>query len=209
MENTIIRTMKLGNQEQKSILRKEILQKRNSMNLAEVSDKSKLIQENLIRDPEFIRAKSIGLYLPIGSEVETSCIITHVLNLGMILLLPRIVDHDLRYHVVDQNDFDKDMFDTNKFGIKEPKLQNSSVDFMDILIIPGIVFDNYGYRIGYGYGYYDRYISNKTFSKCIGLAFDFQFIKSRIPVFSYDQKIDLLITESGKHVFNPSTFSMQ
>lgn len=201
--------MKLGNQEQKSILRKEILQKRNSMNLAEVSDKSKLIQENLIRDPEFIRAKSIGLYLPIGSEVETSCIITHVLNLGMILLLPRIVDHDLRYHVVDQNDFDKDMFDTNKFGIKEPKLQNSSVDFMDILIIPGIVFDNYGYRIGYGYGYYDRYISNKTFSKCIGLAFDFQFIKSRIPVFSYDQKIDLLITESGKHVFNPSTFSMQ
>ena len=201
--------MKFGNQEQKSILRKEILRKRNSMNLAEVSDKSKLIQENLIRDPEFIRAKSIGLYLPIGSEVETSCIITQVLNLGMILLLPRIVDHDLRYHIVDQKDFDKDMFDTNKFGIKEPKLQNSSVDFIDILIIPGIVFDNYGYRIGYGYGYYDRYISNKKFSKCIGLAFDFQFIKSHIPVFSYDQKIDLLITESGKHVFNPSTVSMQ
>lgn len=201
--------MKFGNQEQKSILRKEILHKRNSMNLADVSDKSKLIQENLIRDPEFIRAKSIGLYLPIGSEVETSCIITQVLNLGMILLLPRIVDHDLRYHIVDQKDFDKDMFDTNKFGIKEPKLQNSSVDFIDILIIPGIVFDNYGYRIGYGYGYYDRYISNKKFSKCIGLAFDFQFIKSHIPVFSYDQKIDLLITESGKHVFNPSTVSMQ
>ncbi|HEY6949834.1 MAG TPA: 5-formyltetrahydrofolate cyclo-ligase, partial [Nitrososphaeraceae archaeon] len=191
MENTIIRTMKFGNQEQKSILRKEILHKRNSMNLAEVSDKSKLIQENLIRDPEFIRAKSIGLYLPIGSEVETSGIITEVLNLGMILLLPRIVDHDLRYHIVDQKDFDKDRFDTNKFGIKEPKLQNSSVDFIDILIIPGIVFDNYGYRIGYGYGYYDRYISNKKFSKCIGLAFDFQFIKSHIPVFSYDQKIDL------------------
>jgi 5-formyltetrahydrofolate cyclo-ligase len=209
MENTIIRTMKFGNQEQKSILRKEILHKRNSMNLAEVSDKSKLIQENLIRDPEFIRAKSIGLYLPIGSEVETSCIITQVLNLGMILLLPRIVDHDLRYHIVTQKDFDKDMFDTNKFGIKEPKLQNSSVDFIDILIIPGIAFDNYGYRIGYGYGYYDRYISNKKFSKCIGLAFDFQFIKSHIPVFSYDQKIDLLITESGKHVFNPSTVSMQ
>lgn len=209
MENTIIRTMKFGNQEQKSILRKEILHKRDSMNLAEFSNKSKLIQENLIRDPEFIRAKSIGLYLPIGSEVETSCIITQVLNLGMILLLPRIVNRDLRYHIVDQKDFDKDMFDTNKFGIKEPKLQNSSVDFIDILIIPGIVFDNYGYRIGYGYGYYDRYISNKKFSKCIGLAFDFQFIKSQIPVFSYDQKIDLLITESGKHVFNPSTVSMQ
>jgi len=208
MENTIIRTMKFGNQEQKSILRKEILHKRNSMNLAEVSNKSKLIQENLIRDPEFIRAKSIGLYLPIGSEVETSCIITQVLKLGMILLLPRIINHDLRYHIVEQKDFDKDMFDKNKFGIKEPKLQNSSVDFIDILIIPGIVFDNYGYRIGYGYGYYDRYISNKKFSKCIGLAFDFQFIKSHIPVFSYDQKIDLLITESGKHVFNPSTVSM-
>jgi len=200
--------MKFRNQEQKSILRKEILYKRNSMNLDEISSKSKLIQENLIRDPEFTKAKSIGLYLPIGSEVETSRIITHVLNLGMILLLPRIVSHDLRYQIVEQKDFDKHMFDINKFGIKEPKLKSLSVDFIDILIIPGIVFDNYGYRIGYGYGYYDRYMSNRKFSKCIGLAFDFQFIKSHIPIYSYDQKIDLLITESGRHEFNPSTVLM-
>ena len=195
--------MKISDEEQKSTLRKEILHKRNSLNQSEISSRSKLIQENLIRDPEFIKAKSIGLYLPIGSEVETSHVITQVMNLGMILLLPRIVDNDLRYYIVEQKDFDKDSFDVNKFGIKEPKLKSLSIDFIDILIIPGIVFDNYGYRIGYGYGYYDKYMSNKKFSKCIGLAFDFQFIKSHIPIFSHDQKIDLLITESGRYIFNP------
>lgn len=195
--------MKISDEEQKSILRKEILHKRNSLNQSEISSRSKLIQENLIRDPEFIKAKSIGLYLPIGSEVETSHIITQVMNLGMILLLPRIVANDLRYYIVEQKDFDKDSFDVNKFGIKEPKLKSLSIDFIDILIIPGIVFDNYGNRIGYGYGYYDKYMSNKKFSKCIGLAFDFQFIKSHIPIFSHDQKIDLLITENGSYIFNP------
>jgi 5-formyltetrahydrofolate cyclo-ligase len=149
-----------------------------------------------------MESKSIGLYLPIGSEVETWDIISHILNSGMTLLLPRIVTNNIRYHIVEQNDFDKDLFEMNRFGIKEPKITNWSVDFIDMLIVPGIAFDFYGYRVGYGYGYYDKYLTNKKYSKCFSLAYDFQFIKNRIPIFAYDQKIDALVTESGTHIFN-------
>jgi 5-formyltetrahydrofolate cyclo-ligase len=194
--------MKLSNQEQKSILRKEILHKRNALNQFEISAKSKLIQMNVIRTCEFIESKTIGLYLPTGSEVETWEIINHALNSRRKLLLPRIVINDIRYYIVEQKDFDNDSFDMNRFGIKEPKKINGNVDFIDLLIVPGIAFDSYGYRIGYGFGYYDKYLTNKKYSKCFGLAYDFQFIKNRIPTFAYDRKIDALVTESGTHIFN-------
>jgi 5-formyltetrahydrofolate cyclo-ligase len=194
--------MKLSNREQKSILRKEILHKRNALNQFEISAKSELIQKNIIRTYEFIESMTIGLYLPTGSEVETWDIINHALNSGRKLLLPRIVSNDIRYYIVEQKDFDNDSFDMNRFGIKEPKITNGNVDFIDLLIVPGIAFDSYGYRIGYGFGYYDKYLTNKKYTKCFGLAYDLQYIKNRIPTSAYDRKIDALVTESGTHIFN-------
>ena len=193
--------MKLDNEE-KSLLRKEVLHKRNSMSHFEISTKSKLIQQKLIESPVFNQSKSIGLYLAIGSEVQTRGIINYALDLGKTVLLPRIMSNDLRFYVVDQKDFEKNSFDVNRFGIKEPERDNKPADFIDLLIIPGIVFDMYGFRIGYGYGYYDKYLTNDKFSKSIGLAYDFQLIKKTIPILPHDRKIDVLITESGFNVFN-------
>ena len=192
--------MKLENEE-KSLLRKEVLHKRNSMSHFEISMKSKLIQQKLIESPVFNQSKSIGLYLAIGSEVQTREIINYALDLGKTVLLPRIMSNDLRFYVVDQKDFEENSFDVNRFGIKEPKIDKPA-DFIDLLIIPGIVFDMYGFRIGYGYGYYDKYLTINKFSKSIGLAYDFQFIKKPIPILPHDRKIDVLITESGFNVFN-------
>jgi len=193
--------MKLDNEE-KSLLRKEVLHKRNSMSHFEISMKSKLIQQKLIESPVFNQSKFIGLYLAIGSEVQTWEIINYALDLGKTVLLPRIMSNDLRFYVVDQKDFEKNSFDVNRFGIKEPNIDNKPADFIDLLIIPGIVFDMYGFRIGYGYGYYDKYLTINKFSKSIGLAYDFQFIKKPIPILPHDRKIDVLITESGFNVFN-------
>ena len=193
--------MKLENEE-KSLLRKEVLHKRNSMSHFEISMKSKLIQQKLIESPVFNQSKSIGLYLAIGSEVQTREIINYALDLGKTVLLPRIMSNDLRFYVVDQKDFEKNSFDVNRFGIKEPEIDNKPADFIDLLIIPGIVFDMYGFRIGYGYGYYDKYLTINKYSKSIGLAYDFQFIKKPIPILPHDRKIDVLITESGFNVFN-------
>jgi len=192
--------MKLDNEE-KSLLRKEVLLKRNSMNRSEVSTKSNVIQRKLIESRVFNQSKSVGLYLAIGSEVQTREIINYALDLGKTVLLPRIMSNDLRFYVVDQKDFEENSFDVNRFGIKEPKIDKPA-DFIDLLIIPGIVFDTYGFRIGYGYGYYDKYLTINKYSKSIGLAYDFQFIKKPIPILPHDRKIDVLITESGFNVFN-------
>jgi len=193
--------MKLENEE-KSLLRKEVLHKRNSMSHFEISMKSKLIQQKLIESPVFNQSKSIGLYLAIGSEVQTREIINYALDLGKTVLLPRIMSNDLRFYVVDQKDFEENSFDVNRFGIKEPKIDKPADFIIDLLIIPGIVFDTYGFRIGYGYGYYDKYLTINKYSKSIGLAYDFQFIKKPIPILPHDRKIDVLITESGFNVFN-------
>lgn len=111
--------MKLDNEE-KSLLRKEVLHKRNSMSHFEISMKSKLIQQKLIESPVFNQSKYIGLYLAIGSEVQTREIINYALDLGKTVLLPRIMSNDLRFYAVDQKDFEKNSFDVNRFGIKEP-----------------------------------------------------------------------------------------
>ena len=198
----VINTMNFDNQEQKSVLRKEILQKRNSMSVRQISLKSKSIQEKLIGSIEFIQSKSIGIYLPIGSEVQTNEIIRSAIESKKIVLLPRVVLNDLHYFVVDKHDFDHDLFDINKFGIKEPKKTNRKLEHIDLLIVPGVVFDYHGYRIGYGYGYYDKFMTEEKFLKSIGLAYDFQVTKNPIPKFEYDKKIDILITESGIQVFD-------
>ncbi|HEX7275483.1 MAG TPA: 5-formyltetrahydrofolate cyclo-ligase [Nitrososphaeraceae archaeon] len=194
--------MKLGNQEQKSILRKEILQKRNSLSDSQIAKRSKLIQEKLIGSAEFIESKSIGVYLPVGSEVQTDHIIRNALELDKTVLLPRVIINELDFFIVEKHDYYHDSFDVNKFGIKEPKKTNMKLDFIDLLIVPGIVFDSYGYRIGYGYGYYDKFMAEKNFSKSIGLAYDFQVMKNPIPKFEFDKKIDILITDDRIQVFD-------
>jgi 5-formyltetrahydrofolate cyclo-ligase len=194
--------MKLGDQEQKSILRKEVLQKRNSLSDYQIARMSKLIQETLIGSPEFIESKSIGVYLPIGSEVQTDDIIRNAIESEKTVMLPRVITNDLHFFIVEKHDYEHDSFDVNKFGIKEPKKTNMKLDFIDLLIVPGIVFDCHGYRIGYGYGYYDKFMAEKKFSKSIGLAYDFQVAKSPIPKFEYDKRIDILITESGIQIFD-------
>jgi 5-formyltetrahydrofolate cyclo-ligase len=194
--------MKLGDQEQKSILRKEVLQKRNSLSDYQIARMSKLIQETLIGSPEFIESKSIGVYLPIGSEVQTDDIIRNAIESEKTVMLPRVITNDLHFFIVEKHDYEHDSFDVNKFGIKEPKKTNMKLDFIDLLIVPGIVFDSHGYRIGYGHGYYDKFMAEKRFSKSIGLAYEFQLMKNPIPKSEFDKKIDILITDGGIHVFD-------
>ena len=85
----------------------------------------------------------------------------------------------------------------NKFGIPEPS--NGKIKFPDILLIPLLSFDKKLNRVGYGGGFYDRYIhgiKRKKKPLLIGLAYSFQKVKS-IPITSYDKKLDFVVTEKG------------
>jgi 5-formyltetrahydrofolate cyclo-ligase len=74
---------------------------------------------------------------------------------------------------------------------------------MDLLIVPGLAFDRNGYRLGYGKGYYDRFIANKkSLFFSMGLAFEFQLLDNDLPHCDFDQKIDAVTTEKRTLVFS-------
>ena len=82
-----------------------------------------------------------------------------------------------------------------KMGIPEPYHKKKT--YPDILLVPLVAFDRYNYRLGYGGGYYDRYIKKISNTKkilTIGLAFSFQKI-DKIPINDYDEKLDFILTE--------------
>jgi 5-formyltetrahydrofolate cyclo-ligase len=90
---------------------------------------------------------------------------------------------------------------TGKYNIKEPLPQpnnNGDYEVVDTLIIPGLVFDRRGYRIGYGKGYYDRFLeqhSKKNNITAIGLGYEFQIFSGSITYEPHDFRLDALVTD--------------
>ncbi len=91
----------------------------------------------------------------------------------------------------------KDLLKLNKFGIPEPEQKKRVIP--DIIIVPIVAFDNKLYRIGYGGGYYDRYInkiSKKKILLKVGIAYSYQKI-NKVPANKFDKKLDIIITEKN------------
>jgi 5-formyltetrahydrofolate cyclo-ligase len=173
-----------------------MLEKRNSLSAAAIKTKSEAIQQRFTNSFEFKFAGILASYFPVGSEVRTQKIVSIALRRNMLVALPRTVgDHIKFYPILSKTDLI-----VGKFGIREPSIPSDSSDScvsdsIDLLLVPGIVFDTNGYRIGYGYGYYDRFIARKKNSiVSVGLAYEFQ-VCEKVPRSDNDQKINVLVTE--------------
>jgi 5-formyltetrahydrofolate cyclo-ligase len=191
----------------KNMIRAEALQKRKALSKTEVYRRSKLIQNRVIDSFEFKSAKTIGAYLATGSEVRTEDIINNALQNQKVLSLPKTHADCIVFHRVLEEDFDKNRFIRGRFGIIEPTGSSDVVDDIDILIVPGLAFDSNGYRLGYGKGYYDRFIQKNRHCFTIGLAFQFQLFDNDLPHSSYDQKVSAVVTEKKMLVFRSSNTS--
>jgi 5-formyltetrahydrofolate cyclo-ligase len=112
------------------------------------------------------------------------------------LALPAIVgDKIFFYKISNVNDLG-DQLILNKYGIKEPSPSPTElIDDIDVIIVPGIAFDRNGYRLGYGRGYYDRYLRNKKCVFSLGLAFEIQLLDNDLPHEHFDQKVNAVVTE--------------
>ena len=174
----------------KSKLRKKILlirKKKNNKNLNFLSLKIlKEIKKNLSKK------LIIGGYFPVNFEVDILEFLKKLEISGFKLSLPVIKKNNkMNFYRWSYNNLLK----LNKYGIPEP--EPKAKVYPDIIFIPLVAFDNRLYRIGYGGGYYDRYIektSNKKNFLKIGVAFSYQKI-SRVPTNKYDKKLDIIITE--------------
>ena len=136
--------------------------------------------------------KSIGGYYPSNYEIDDLDILDLLEKKNFKVSLPIIKkDNQMNFYNWSRNDLLK----INKFGIPEPV--SSKIFYPNILLVPLVAYDDSLNRLGYGGGYYDRYIEKiekvKKVLK-IGLAFSFQKISS-IPINQYDKRLDFIITE--------------
>jgi len=183
--------------EERTALRAHILNARDSVPAEERQRKSRAITERLLALPEFNASRSIFAYVSFRSEVETLDLIAHCLKNGVTVSVPLTLpaEHLLLAHAI--TDMGRDLA-PGYCGIPEPLTTLPLVDpaSIEVVVVPGSVFDVHGGRLGYGGGYYDRFLQNAAPQALrIGLAFDLQIVEA-VPLESHDQPLDYLITES-------------
>lgn len=175
---------------EKSSLRKILLERRDSTSSDLRKISSEKILKKLFKIPDYKDAESIAAYYPIGSEVLTQDIMLDALSRGKKLYLPRVKDNDLVFKRV--KEFGN--LERGSFGIMEPKEDCETSTEFDIILVPTVGISPKGVRLGYGYGYYDRFLS-KIDSVSIALTYEKQIVK-KIPKTENDVLIDWIVTEN-------------
>lgn len=175
--------------ETKENVRKQFLEKRDWLSADFISIASKQIRKNLGKIEEYKKAQTIACYHTLGSEVKTHEILQEILSHGKILALPRVEGDGLVFcNIKKFEDLEK-----GEFGIMEPKQYCPVVDKFDVIIVPAVAMTRSGQRLGYGMGYYDRFLKDKD-ATTIALAYS-KSIAKNIPHQESDVLISLIVTE--------------
>ena len=150
-------------------------------------EQSEKITAKLEKHPDFIRAERIMLYSALPDEVQTRAFLEKW-HLKKTIILPTVVGDDII-----PVEYAKDTrFAVGDFNIMEPQNDPYTGDF-DLIVVPGVAFDNKGNRIGRGRGYYDRFLSHHLDVKRIGICFDFQLV-DEVPAEPFDIRMDEVIS---------------
>ncbi len=163
------------------------------------------IYEKTISLPEWKKAKKVFIYISTNQEASTLKIIENNFGIKKIIVpKSHIKFNTLTLHEI--NSFEE----TTKglYSILEPLPNTKMIDpeDIDLAIIPGVVFDKKGHRIGYGKAYYDRLLPNLNCKK-IGLAYELQIVEN-IPAQKHDFPVDIIVTEKEIHrIKQPSVTS--
>jgi 5-formyltetrahydrofolate cyclo-ligase len=166
-----------------------LLAKRDNFSADFINIAGKQIQKNLKKIDSYKTAKTIACYYSIGSEVKTQDIIQEILSEGKTLALPRVVDDLLVFCSVKKfEDLEK-----GEFGIMEPKQNCAELNEFDVIIVPAVAMTRDGQRLGYGKGFYDRFLANKD-TTSVALTYSKLIVKN-IPKLAGDVSIKWIVTE--------------
>jgi 5-formyltetrahydrofolate cyclo-ligase len=188
----------------KKRLRDELLKKRENISPEEKRLKEAAIKKRLLALADFKKSKSVLFYASFRSEVDTMLCIRHALKQEKNVSLPLVDEKNKRLRLYKIKDISELV--PGYMGIPEPGVtEGREIDIgeVDLVIVPGAGFDTKGNRLGYGFGYYDKLLSNsKRHITTIALAFEEQIVPS-VPNEIHDIKIDKIITD--KRVINCKT----
>ena len=179
---------------EKAVLRKSVISQMNELSKSQHAEMSSAILEKLLEDSDFQQAKTVGVTISRWPEVDTIPLIKLCWQLGKKVAAPKCFAKD---RTMDFRLFDSlGQLEVVYMDLQEPieaETEAIAPESLDLLIVPGVVFTASGYRIGFGGGYYDRYL-NGFKGNTRSLAFDFQ-LAGELPVESHDIPVDGIITE--------------
>jgi 5-formyltetrahydrofolate cyclo-ligase len=174
----------------KSELRRSLLQTRQALSAQEWREKSDRLVSHLQILPLFTQAQSILAYFSFRQEPDLSSLFANGKQWGF----PRIIGKSLSWHQWQPGE----PWQTGAYKIPEPHpdapiLNPSEVD---LILVPAVAGDAFGYRLGYGGGYYDRMLTNFRVKSAIAIVFDFGYF-DQLPIDDWDRPLDGVCTENG------------
>ncbi len=182
----------------KRLLREEMKALLGKLDRASYEKLCKVIQDKLFASEEWKDARIIGVTISRFPEVDTEAIITQAWREGKKVAVPKCFPKDKSMQFYFLEDFDQ--LETVYFGLKEPIVSEVSPCFkeeLDLMLVPGLLFDMGGYRIGFGGGYYDRYLVD-FLGVTVSMAFQQQLVKE-VPTDSYDIPVHKIVTNEDEY----------
>lgn len=173
----------------KKELRAQIRQQKKAMTPEEIEEKSRILGEKFRKTQAYKAAKTIYGYLPYNQEVRTVPILTQALLDGKQVAVPKVFGDDMKFILL------PDLTKVSKgyAGIPEPIDDGpEATDEEALVLMPGLVFDPQGHRIGYGGGFYDKFLSREPHHPTVALCYDFQ-VMERLETEEFDIPVDLVL----------------
>ena len=179
----------MENNSEKKSLRRLLIEKRDATSFDLMKIASKTIQKKLKKIESFRNAQKIGVYYPIGSEVLTQDIIQEALSEGKEVYLPKVFGKNILFKKIDN--FSN--LENGSFDIMEPRDECPTDNKLDVILVPTVGISPKGVRLGYGHGFYDRFLAENKI-ETISLTLEKQIIRN-IPRSDHDAIINWIVTE--------------
>lgn len=182
---------------EKRELRKKYKKLRQDFNGEDRKRAEEQVTSNTLKLPLFKRAKSVMFFVSFQSEIDTILLIKEALALKKRVFVPYCQPDSNIMYACEIHGLDE--LSVGEHGILEPQFsekdkKNSKI--LDVIFVPALVFDEIGYRLGYGCGYYDKFLEQvPKNTTTIGLGFAFQVVE-RLPIEAHDKKLSMLVTEN-------------
>lgn len=182
---------------EKSSLRAQARAARRALSPQEREERGARIREHALALPELSRARRVGCYVSVGSEVDTRTLLRALLVAGKLVAVPVTLGERLQFVRLDHP---WALAEGGAHGIPEPRQPWTEVagESLDVVFVPGLMFGRDGSRLGMGGGHFDRFLHEHPTPLRVALAFSSQLVDS-LPLEGHDQGMDVIVTEEGRH----------
>ncbi len=173
----------------KAALRKEIRERKRRMTEQEILTRSEKLGRQFIKSQAYLQAKTIYGYLPYNQEVRTVPMLEQALKDGKKVAVPKVFGETMRFiYIADLTQVEK-----GYAGIPEPVADGPvAEDRAALVLMPGLAFTEKGDRMGYGGGFYDRFLAEEPGHPTLALCYDFQMVE-HLPTEDYDIPVDTVL----------------